>query len=1157
MDAADRDALLDALLDEQSLDWRRGRPAAVEALLAANPGLAGDDEAVLELLLHEFLLRRRAGERADVEEFARRFPRLADRFRRRLALHHDLDEGPETLPPAPLPRPVVALQICGALAPEQLDSVRGWLRRRPMGEVELGRELIAREWLTAFQVNRILRGGEVALGDYLLLRRLGAGGMGQVYQARHRQTGRVVAVKVIRGERAQDSDAVRRFLRESKAVLALDHPNVIKAVEAGRHGETHFLAMEFVDGMDAAALLARRGALPVPAACEVARQAALGLQHAHERGIVHRDVKPSNLLLARPPEGESGFPTVKVLDLGLARRHDPEGDASTTLTEANAMMGTPDYVAPEQIRDAHGADARSDLYSLGCSLYHLLAGRPPFTGQTLGLKLLQHQTDEPEPIERLRPEVPPAVACVVRRLMAKRPEDRFRTAAEAAAALLALLRKGDWAPEPFAGLDGEADEVIRAVYRWRGDARISRRHLLIAGGAGAALLAVGGVAWRLSRPAPAPPRPPQPELSPLRQLSRASIPDAERLDWQPSQVVGVLGEHRGRHWWAATCLAISPDGKMAASGGWDNFVRLWHLDPGRPVDLLCERAAVRLLARPLALAFVEDGATLLGAHDPKDGLWRLDVASGRRAARPGAGGNALSADGRYALHSPIDGEATLFDAHTGKALWRRDRQKGPPNADAVFPFFGAAFRSTSAGFFLAGEDHVIRRYELKGNKVEEIRRRYAGHEGFVGCLSCSADGKVLLSASYDGTVRLWDVDSGEQKARGPAPIPASVALSPDGRLAVVGGTGEVSLGRTAGLGRLGRLAMPVSNSRLDAASFTPSGDRLLTACDTGQVGLWGVESRQSLTPVPAHPWGVYCVALSGDGRRAFTGGQGGVGGRLWEIPSCRSLALASNERNFLSAAFSPDPEGRFLLASAAGQANLYDGRTLDCRLQLNSPAGADARVVAFRPGGEHVAAGGGPTVAGRHEWAWAVRMWKTATGEVVHDFIGHTAPITGLSFSADGKLMLTVASATHARDPTVRLWDVHEKCESKRVTAGGLQNPFTCAALSPDGRLAACGSYGVVYVWDMQRADAPRAVLPQHDKAQVLSLAWSPDGGRFFSCDGLGRVFVYDRGGKHVGACKLPGAVYNLAVASDGEHLLTANANGTAYVLRLPLPPAR
>ncbi len=304
----------------------------------------------------------------------------------------------------------------------------------------LARELIRRDWLTPYQVNQLFqdRGADLVLGQYVLLERLGEGGMGQVFKARHRSLGRTVALKVVRKERLANPVTVRRFRREIQALAQLSHPNVVLAFDADEAAGTHFFAMEYVEGTDLSRLVKTRGPLAIPQACDYVRQAALGLQHAHERGLVHRDIKPSNLLVAGVPGASPDYPwgVVKILDLGLARLDRPEQVALTTLlTQDNLVLGTPDFIAPEQARSAHTIDIRADLYSLGCTFYFLLTGQVPFTGASFTEKLIQHQLDEAPAVEGLRPSVPPVVAALVRRLMAKRPEDRLQMPAELAAAL--------------------------------------------------------------------------------------------------------------------------------------------------------------------------------------------------------------------------------------------------------------------------------------------------------------------------------------------------------------------------------------------------------------------------------------------------------------------------------------------------------------------------------------------------------------------------------------------------------------------------------------------------------------------------------------------------------------------------------------------------
>jgi serine/threonine protein kinase len=312
----------------------------------------------------------------------------------------------------------------------QLEELARQIQGQRIGPRTLACQLIERGWLTPFQANYLHqgRGRELLLGSYLLLERLGEGGMGAVFKARNCKLDRVVAVKVIRKERLQSSDSVRRFQREIRAAGQLRHPNIVHALDADEVGGNYLLVMEYVDGTDLGQLVQNQGPLPVPLARDCIRQAALALAHAHEQGLVHRDIKPSNLLLSSSGQ-------IKLLDLGLARLPASPDGASSTMTETGTIIGTPDFLAPEQARRSHDVDIRADLYSLGCTFYFLLTGRPPFPGGTIAEKLVQHQLDEPESIERLRGDVPPGLAAVVRKLLAKKPEQRYQTPAEVAEVL--------------------------------------------------------------------------------------------------------------------------------------------------------------------------------------------------------------------------------------------------------------------------------------------------------------------------------------------------------------------------------------------------------------------------------------------------------------------------------------------------------------------------------------------------------------------------------------------------------------------------------------------------------------------------------------------------------------------------------------------------
>ena len=260
--------------------------------------------------------------------------------------------------------------------------------------------------------------------DYEILSELGRGGMGVVYLAQNKLMGRMEVLKVVGAHLISRPVVLERFLREIRSAARLHHPNIVTAYSALRFDESLVLAMEYVEGLDLAKIVKAKGPLPVANACNYVHQAALGLQHAHGHGMVHRDIKPANLMLAR--EGNKGI--VKVLDFGLAKVTS-EGQADSGLTREGQMLGTPDYIAPEQIRDAQSADIRADIYSLGCTLYHLLAGGPPFRGANLWDLYQSHFSMEAEPLNVVRPEVPAELAALVAKMMAKEPDQRFQTPA--------------------------------------------------------------------------------------------------------------------------------------------------------------------------------------------------------------------------------------------------------------------------------------------------------------------------------------------------------------------------------------------------------------------------------------------------------------------------------------------------------------------------------------------------------------------------------------------------------------------------------------------------------------------------------------------------------------------------------------------------------
>ena len=305
----------------------------------------------------------------------------------------------------------------------------------PETTAQLADRLVADNTLTRWQADKLVQGKHRGyfLGKYKLLSLLGKGGMSSVYMAEHLLMRRRCAIKVLPAKRVDDSSYLERFHREAQAAASLDHPNIVRAYDVDHQDDgdrqIHFIVMEYVDGTSIQDLVPPKGLASFLDAAEYARQAALGLQHAHENGMIHRDIKPGNLLVDR-----NGV--VRILDLGLARFFlVDEGEAALTLRHDEKVLGTADYLAPEQALDSHSVDARADLYSLGCTLYFMVTGQPPFTEGSLAQRLLAHQVKTPPAVDSLRPDLPLSLAVIIRKMMAKKPSDRFLTAAETEAAL--------------------------------------------------------------------------------------------------------------------------------------------------------------------------------------------------------------------------------------------------------------------------------------------------------------------------------------------------------------------------------------------------------------------------------------------------------------------------------------------------------------------------------------------------------------------------------------------------------------------------------------------------------------------------------------------------------------------------------------------------
>lgn len=395
-----RETFVELMSVDMEIRLKRGEPVRTESYLTRFPSMASEPDVVVSLITTEFEFRRRTEGEISLDEYHERFPGLKQLIKERLAtkkMSTEYETASHRL----------------AMFPTIISGIEK-------------------------QTTRDAYPADNAVGDrirdYLLIENIGKGGMGAVYKATHERLGKTVAVKVLAVKDCRAEEAAGRFEQEMRSLGNLNHPNIVKATDAGVEDGKPFLVMEYLEGRDLGQLLRERGTLDIPVACELIRQAANAVGYLMENGLVHRDLKPSNLFLAQDVNDSSKKPVVKLLDLGLARRKFDE--RADRLSSAGQVVGTVDYLAPEQTIESD-VDIRADLYSLGVTLYQLLAGETPFPNEkypTAMKKLIGLVNDDPVPIQTVRPDVPEELAEIIQRLMEKDPDDRFSTPSEVAEA---------------------------------------------------------------------------------------------------------------------------------------------------------------------------------------------------------------------------------------------------------------------------------------------------------------------------------------------------------------------------------------------------------------------------------------------------------------------------------------------------------------------------------------------------------------------------------------------------------------------------------------------------------------------------------------------------------------------------------------------------
>jgi WD40 repeat protein len=630
----------------------------------------------------------------------------------------------------------------------------------------------------------------------------------------------------------------------------LSHPNVVIAHHAVQLGPTICLVMEYVEGSDLGQLLKERGPLPVAEACEYVRQAALGLQHAHEQGLVHRDVKPSNLLLTRASGSQAGG-LVKVLDLGLARLGaTAEDDSATALTGDAVVMGTPDYMAPEQAGDAHAVDIRADIYSLGCTLYALLAGRAPFAGGQLAQKIAAHLSAEPARLEQVRSDLPAGLGAVVRRLMAKRPEQRYQTPAEVAAALAPFCGPVPGA-STIAGGSQDATTVafsdpLRALVTVTLAAGPKRPRWLLPAGVGAALLLVLLV-WLIVHSC-------QGGNAPRPDTAREE-PAKAALELDPNGPMEPVQTFEG-HTLQVNGVALSADGRLALSGSTDRTVRLWNAKTGQMLHTFRVDKGIWgvALSPDGKYALAGEGSWLEGGEwkmaPPYDVLlWDLSTKKETRPFKAFSKGFEWDILG-VAFHP--NGYQVLANPGDGIWLTERDGSQAPRRVSPGVGGFTTSFVSADGRLALLPDaNNTVR---LRNSDNWEPRGTLKGLTTAIRSVAISANGRRALASAWDKTVLVWDLPGGKELHHliGNATVVTGMAISPDGRW---GATGSGTIPAPDGKG--------AANADFDHL-----------------IRLYNLETGKIVRTFEGHTSGIMSLVFSADGRYLLSGACDGTA-RLW------------------------------------------------------------------------------------------------------------------------------------------------------------------------------------------------------------------------------------------------------------------------------------